>query len=113
MSVTPPTSLSQRNKQYLKCSMEGDGLANQLSDISGYIQDIYLRNNLSQSVAQRLVTSLIPSITRSNRDNTSKRPERGCLRFPAFHFDNYTDLRKFKEYNTTQIVFPSRFVAEK
>ena len=66
------------------------GLANQLSDVSGYIQDIYLQNNLCHSAVQQLLTSLFPSITRPHRNNMRKWHERGCLRFLAIHFVNST-----------------------
>ena len=58
--------------------------------VIGYIQDIYLWNNWSHTAAQRLVTSLIPSMTRPQRDNMSKWPGRGCLSFQAIHFANCT-----------------------
>ena len=68
------------------------GLANNLSDISGYVQDIYLRNNWSHSAAQRLLTSLTHSMTGLYGDNTSKRPERGCSCFSDIHFANCTQV---------------------
>ena len=71
------------------------GMANQLSDASGYIRDIYLRNNSCHSAAQRLVTSLTPSMTRQTQRNACKWPERGCLRFSAIYFANciYNDMK--------------------
>ena len=73
-----PCSLSQRNKQYLEGSIEGvDWLSNyQMSVVTFKIV-------ICEIIGAIPPSTLILSFTRPHRHNTSKWPERGCLRYPA------------------------------